>query len=121
MADAAFVLTEAGSVTCGTNGAAALESDAKLTVGGAAAVMRPGDIVGATISGCTTSVTNTTTTCATVAAVTGEATKLSADGKPVALGTLSGASSGNHPPPSSTTPPAAALNATAGQAKLRAR
>lgn len=123
-----FVLTEAGTVSCGSGGKATLKGSAKLTVNGADAapdkapkVLRLADLTGANIVGCPADKPQAGTTQCRSAAATGGAEKLTVGREPVILDTVKVTSEGVHPPVSPSTTPSGSLSTDAGQARLSAR
>jgi hypothetical protein len=110
------VLTEASAVSCGHGpGQVQTASDAKLSVSGSAVLVQT-SVVGKQVALCGTppATSPTSTPCATVQTATGQASKLTANGAPVLLETLTGTTDGVV----SGTTPQALLSATAGQTKL---
>jgi len=99
------VLTTASEVLCdkltGSNhgGAIATSSSAKLKVNGAAVLLRTG--IGSSVSGCKTPSTSSSKPCVSATISGGEASKLTAGGRPVMLDSLKGTTDGV---PSGTVP-----------------
>jgi len=91
------VITEASQVTCAHQGIVTLKASQSLLTIEAAAVLVDGDLIGATIAGCTTplNAASGTKPCLTVVAMSaGAATTLSVGGKPVLLATATGTTDG---------------------------
>ncbi len=114
------VLTTSSNCTCGHSGTVSTSSSTKLQVSGSAVLLQAG-IAGQTVSGCATPPASApspiATKCMTVTSVTaGTSTKLQADGQPVMLDTLAGATDGTV----ANVTPQTLLSATAGQSKLTA-
>jgi hypothetical protein len=115
------VLTTASNVTCGHSGSVSTSSSTKLRVSDSAVLLKDG-INGKSVSSCGITPASdssgiTASKCTTVSAVTsGTATKLQADGQPVMLDTLAGATDGLMV----SKLPQALLSGTAGQSKLTA-
>jgi hypothetical protein len=106
------VLTESSSVACGhTPGTVQLRAgQSKLTVNGNK-VLVDGDLMGASISSCSTPSTQSSSPCATVSStVGGVAQKLTVGGKGVLLDNITGVTSG--------VPPGSLSVSNAGQTKL---
>jgi len=111
------VLTKASTLVCAHQGTVQLiPSQIKLKVDGQS-VLVMGDIVGNPIAGCVTPVTPASKPCTTVVSmITGAATELKVDGKPVLLETAMGMTDGVTPAPTNT------WNVrTAGQTKLSSK
>lgn len=91
-------LTESSTLGCGhLTGSIALHAgQSKLTVGGSK-VLVDGDLNGASVSGCGTTPSSTTSKCTTFTPAGGVAQKLKVGGKGVLLETLTGVTSGVPP------------------------
>jgi hypothetical protein len=106
-------LTVSSDVECGHKGLVAVDSSAKLTVGGNAVLLASGVVSKTVSASCATPSTSTTHPCTSVLSIlpTSLATKLTAGGMPVVLDSLSGLTNGLPP---------GKLMAIAGQSKLTA-
>jgi hypothetical protein len=113
------VLTTGSNVTCGHAGTVTTSSTTKLKVNGQPALLKTG-IESKSVSTCATPPASdpsgpTAQPCSSVSSVdTGEATKLTAGGKPVMIDTLTGKTDGMV----AKVTPQTLLSATAGQSKL---
>jgi hypothetical protein len=117
----AAVLTTGSNVTCGHKGTVTVMSSAKLSVSGNSVLLKTG-IASQPVSGCAIVPMPpppgpVSKKCLTVTSVdSGEATKLTAGGKPVVLETLAGETDGVM----AGVTPQLLLSGTAGQTKLTA-
>lgn len=115
------VLTTQSTVACGHGGTAAVVSSAKLAVNGMPVLLEAG-VAGATIGACGTTPAAdasgpTAAPCSAVSTVdSGRAAKLTVDGAPVLLDSLTGSTNGMV----AKLTPQTLLTATAGQQKLSA-
>ncbi|MBU2670217.1 hypothetical protein KOI35_42625 [Actinoplanes bogorensis] len=109
----AAVLNADAKIGCGHGGSVRISAGQDKLVAGGAAVLIDGDLDGATVSGCGTTQSSSTSQCKSVSSVIGgTAAKLTAGGSKVLLETVSGLTDG--------VPPGTLVVQSAGQTILQA-